>query len=83
MLDRTEPYYVYDITEAIEVIPETVGQQIGRLDINKKEIYSGDIVRNDYGDGTGVVKFVDGAFVNPWGQKWDGIEVISNHETGK
>ena len=35
-------WYLEDTTE---VIPETVGQQIGRQDKNKKEIYKGDIVK--------------------------------------
>ncbi len=50
MLDRTEPN-VFDITEAIAVIPETVGQQVGLKDKKRtkefpegQEIYKGDIV---------------------------------------
>lgn len=34
-----------DFTGFIEVIPETVGQQVGKQDINKKEIYKGDRVK--------------------------------------
>lgn len=33
------------IGPVIEVIPETVGQQVGKLDIKQKEMYGGDIVR--------------------------------------
>ncbi len=35
---------VIEIEGLIEVIPETVGQQIGQQDKNKKEIYQGDIM---------------------------------------
>ncbi len=40
------------INGLIEVIPESVGQFIGRCDKNKKEIYAGDIVEweNNFGD---------------------------------
>ena len=35
----------YDIGEPYEVEPDTVGQFIGRFDINGKRIFTGDIVR--------------------------------------
>lgn len=38
-------YYEY-----IEIIPETVGQFIGRYDKEKKEIYEGDKIREIYGN---------------------------------
>lgn len=47
----------------IEVDPETVGQFIGLLDKNRKEIYEGDIVRNGWHeDEVGVVEFSYGSF---------------------
>ena len=49
MLDSYDPCRVYDISDAIEVIPETVGKQVGlkaaksyRDDL---EIYEGDIIK--------------------------------------
>ena len=46
MLDRTEPN-IFDITEAIEVIPETVGQQVGLKERYGKhrDIWQGDIIK--------------------------------------
>ncbi|MBO5217491.1 MAG: hypothetical protein J6B41_07090 [Alistipes sp.] len=41
------------------VNPNTVGQFIGLYDINDKEIYFGDIVRNKYGDIGKIVWFHD------------------------
>jgi hypothetical protein len=38
----------YEFDGFIEVIPETVGQQIGKIDIKDKEIYHSDIVRFTY-----------------------------------
>jgi len=56
----------------IEVIPETVGQQIGRKDDNDKEIYDNDIVAISFEYGfvgaleseivTGLVVFEDGTY---------------------
>lgn len=34
-----------DVPNMTEVIPDTVGQSTGRSDINKKEVYGGDIVK--------------------------------------
>ena len=51
----------YDFIEGfIKVIPETVGQQIGKKDKNNKEIYEGDEVSSGFWEG--VVEFTKGAF---------------------
>lgn len=65
--------------------PDTVGQFIGLYDINDKEIYFGDIVRNKYGDIGSVIWFSDCSIRIDWGggdihfidPDW-GLEVIGN-----
>ena len=39
------PWKKLVLQSVVEVIPSSVGQQIDKLDINRKEIYSGDIVK--------------------------------------
>jgi hypothetical protein len=63
----------------------TVGQFIGLYDINDKEIYFGDIVRNKYGDIGKIVWFHDCSIRVDWGGDdihfMDpdlGLEVIGN-----
>lgn len=45
-----------------EVIPETVGQHIGRKDKNEKYIYKDDIIKRYNGE-IGVVVFDEGCFI--------------------
>lgn len=56
--DDIDPY-----GENINVSPETVGQFTGLHDKNGKEIYEGDVVRNESAGFCGVIKFKDSAFI--------------------
>lgn len=47
-----DSYTEYSIT----ILPDTVGQYIGRADINKVDIYTGDVLQDKWG-GTGIIKF--------------------------
>jgi len=51
------------LTGAFAVIPETVGQYIGKEDKNGAEIYRGSIVKSDiHNPKTFLIDFIDGAF---------------------
>lgn len=56
--DDIEPY-----GENIIVNPDTVGQFTGLCDADGKEIYEGDIVKNESAGFFGVIKFKDSAFI--------------------
>ena len=49
--------------EVAAVAPSTVGQFTGLCDRNGKEIYEGDIVRNESAGFCGVVQYKDAAFI--------------------
>jgi len=62
----------YEVQGLIEVVPKTVGQQVGRKDDNDKEIYENDIIAISFEYGfvgaleseivTGLVVFEDGTY---------------------
>lgn len=79
----------YNIGRAYEVFEDTVGQFIGELDKNLKEIHEGDIVKTNEGNWKGEVIFRNGMFMvvdNSGGYSchcdWDEFEVIGNLEDG-
>ena len=45
-----------------EVIPETVGQFTGLIDLNGKKIFEGDIIANYFGEIYGVVEYGESSF---------------------
>ena len=47
---------------AFEVIPETVGQFTGLIDLNGKKIFEGDIIANYFGEIYGVVEYGESSF---------------------
>lgn len=49
--------YILQLGQQCQVIPETVGQYIGRKNKHGKKIFVGDIVRHHFGDDIGIVKF--------------------------
>lgn len=53
----------FDKWNEISVDPDTVGQFTGMYDCNGKEIYEGDIVKNESAGFFGVIKFEDSAFI--------------------
>ena len=57
-----------------KVLPETVGQYIGKKDVSGQKIYEGDIV--DWEDGRGKVWFNDGQFVHTFAEKISGYETF-------
>lgn len=65
------------MTTMIEVIPETVGQFTGLLDI-----FEDDIVYNGYGD-SGIVKWVYGGFIIRFsnGDEWDISQYVKEEYT--
>lgn len=61
----------YDIGDAYEVIPDTVGQFVGRYDVDGKKIFTGDIVEScgerfiiESNDPNDVFNFADVALMN-------------------
>ena len=56
LVDRT-------MVDGYEVDPDTVGQFTGLCDRNGKEIYEGDIVRNESAGFCGVVQYRDATFI--------------------
>ena len=86
----SKPYIITPETSYwIEVDPETVGQYTTIDDINGKEIYEGDIVKNlntaydkGYEDTIAIVEFRNGAFVETyWGNVlavYPNLEVLGN-----
>jgi len=69
-----------DHEEAIKVFPNTICQYIGREDINKKNIFEGDIVRSvDNCDKplVGVIVFHNVGFI--WKEKFHGFLFLKDH----
>ena len=62
-----------DPIDGYEVIPETVGQYVGLMDLMTKDGYEGDIIERDASDGKGKVKgvivFEEGQFRVAWFDK--------------
>lgn len=56
--------YILQLGQQCQVIPETVGQYIGRKNKHGKKIFVGDIVRNHLGDDIGIVKL--GEYEQPY-----------------
>lgn len=60
MVDEKQRVIGYSWTT---VLPETIGQFSGFVDEEKTEVYTGDILFNDYSGDTYEVKFEDGKFI--------------------
>ena len=73
-------------SESYEVIPETVSEYSGLQDKNKKLVYEGDILYDEYYENTCMVIFHKGCFCihednishRNWGCSMTGLEVIGN-----
>lgn len=91
-----ECFYIWvdrdDIEEEgkeIQVIPETVGQFIGHFDKNKKNIFIGDLYKDEEGDlwkviqmecGRYALELLSNGYVDEFIQ-WSEVEIIGNiHE---
>lgn len=63
-----------NVPNKIQVIPETVGQFVGRQDINNKDIYEGDIIINE-GHMQGEVEFFNKLHWDSGGSEHSGFYV--------
>ena len=59
------------------VIPETVGQYVGRKDRNGRKIFEGDVVKSSWGY-SGVVEFDSFIYAMCEGMVSEDIEIIGN-----